>query len=146
MYFVRRLKKMKTIEQLTTDLAVATKKKADADAAIAAAEKQKADTEKKRADVVLFEFPGANGHVARCRIPTAAVIHYGLFRILLGSSGATVRNIVQKLMPADPAALYGSGDETALAFCSKSLFHKYPSKTTTYIQSTNNEHIKITYS
>ena len=95
MYFVCRLKKMNTIKQLTTDLAVATKKKADADAAIATAEKQKADEEKRRADVVLFEFPGANGHVARCRIPTAAVIHYGLFRILLSSSGATVRNIVQ---------------------------------------------------
>ena len=77
---------MKTIEQLTTELAVATKKKADADAAIAAAEKQTADEEKRRADVVLFEFPGANGHVARCRIPTAAVAERGLFRILLGSS------------------------------------------------------------
>ena len=83
---------MKTIKQLTTDLAAATKKKADADAAIAVAEKQKADTEKKRADVVLFEFPGANGHVARCRIPTAPVIHYGVFRILLGSSAHRARS------------------------------------------------------
>ena len=100
MYFVCRLKKMNTIKQLTTDLAVATKKKADADAAIAAAEKQKADTEKKRADVVLFEFPGANGHVARCRIPTAAVVHRGLFRLLLGSDVSTsdvITDIVPKL-------------------------------------------------
>ena len=62
-------------------------------------EKQKADVEKKRVDVVLFEdrvakhqaeaafvwitvIQPSNEIVSKCRIPTAAVIHYGLFRIL----------------------------------------------------------------
>jgi hypothetical protein len=58
-------------------------KEAEASAALAAAEKQKADAEKKRADAVLFEISGANGLVCRCRIPTAAVAQHGLFGILL---------------------------------------------------------------
>ncbi len=59
-------------------------KEAEANAALAAAEKQKADAEKRRADVVLFEISGATGLVCRCHIPTAAVAQRGLFRILLG--------------------------------------------------------------
>ena len=120
MYFVCRLKKMNTIKQLTTDLAVATKKKADADAAIAAAEKQKADEEKRRADVVLFEFPGANGHVARCRIPTAATIHYGVFRLLLGSDVSTsdvITDIVPKLCGITDSSNYDPATFTGNVFC-----------------------------
>jgi hypothetical protein len=65
--------------------------------ALAAAEKQKADAEKKRADMVLFEISSANGLVSRCRIPTAAVAQRGLFRILLGSGApSTVLNVQQK--------------------------------------------------
>ena len=73
----------------------------EATAALAEATKQEKDTEKKRADVVLFEFPGANGHVARCRIPTAAVIHYGVFLILLGSGSTTITNVKAKYADAD---------------------------------------------
>ena len=98
MYFVCRLKKMKTIEQLKTDLAAATKEKADADAALVVAEKQKAEAEKKRVDAeagfITFVISGAGGLVSKCRIPIAAVIQRGVFRILLGSS--EISNITQK--------------------------------------------------
>jgi hypothetical protein len=70
--------------------------------ALAAAEKQKADAEKKRVDAVLFEISDANGLVCKCRIPTAGVAQRGLFRILLGSSMApsTVSNVQQKSQSA----------------------------------------------
>ena len=97
MYFVCRLKKMKTIEQLKTDLAAATKEKADADAALVVAEKQKAEAEKKRVDAeagfITFVISGAGGLVSKCRIPIAAVAQRGLFRIMFGSSGVSVTNI-----------------------------------------------------
>ena len=110
MYFVCRLKKMNTIKQLTTDLAVATKKKADADAAIAAAEKQKMDTEKKRADVVRIEISCPEGLVARCicQIPIAAVIQLGLYRMLEGSA-PVVTNILNKI----PVEDYGPIEDRA---------------------------------
>ena len=67
--------------------------------------------------MVLFEFPGANGHVARCRIPTAAVIHYGVFRILLGSSGISniseISNITQKYIDVTPT---GTVDWTSVEY------------------------------
>jgi hypothetical protein len=72
-------------------------KEAEANAVLAAVEKQKADAEKKRADMVLFEISGATGLVCRCHIPTAAVAQRGLFRILLGSGApSTVSNVQQK--------------------------------------------------
>jgi hypothetical protein len=72
-------------------LVVLRNKEAEASAALAAAEKQKADAEKKRADAVLFEIAGATGLVCRCRIPTAAVAQRGLFHILLGSGVTDVQ-------------------------------------------------------
>jgi hypothetical protein len=85
---------MKTIEQLKTDLAAATKEKADADAALVVAEKQKAEAEKKRVDAeagfITLVISGAGGLVSKCRIPIAAVAQLGLFRILCG---VTVTNI-----------------------------------------------------
>ena len=81
---------MKTIEQLT-------KEKADADAALVVAEKQKAEAEKKRVDAeagfITLVISGAGGLVSKCRIPIAAVAQRGLFRIMFGSSGVSVTNI-----------------------------------------------------
>ena len=97
MYFVCRLKKMKTIKQLKTNVVAATKEKADADAALVVAEKQKAEAEKKRVDAeagfITFVISGAGGLVSKCRIPIAAVAQRGLFRIMFGSSGVSVTNI-----------------------------------------------------
>ena len=92
---------MKTIEQLKTDLAAATKEKADADAALVVAEKQKAEAEKKRVDAeagfITFVISGAGGLVSRCRIPIATVAEHGLFRILLGS-GPEISNMIDKAL------------------------------------------------
>ncbi len=84
------------MEAAQAALADLRNKEAEANAAIAAAEKQKADAEKKRADVVLFEITGANGLVSKCRIPTAVVAQRGLFRILLGSGISSVADVQQK--------------------------------------------------
>ncbi len=48
--------------------------------------------------MVLFEITGATGLVCRCRIPTVAVAQRGLtmFRILLGSGDAVVRDVGNK--------------------------------------------------
>ena len=62
-------------------------KEAEADTALVTEEKLDADAEKKRADAVLFEISGPGGRlVCRCRIPTDAMIQYGVFRILTGTS------------------------------------------------------------
>ncbi len=89
--------KMKAQAALEAALVDLRNKEAEANAVLAAAEKQEADAEKKRANVILFEITGANGLVCRCRIPTAAVAKRGLFRILLGSGTSPVlENIQQK--------------------------------------------------
>ena len=76
-------------------LVVLRNKEAEANVELAA-EKQKADAEKKRADAVLFETSGAEGLVCRCHIPTAVVAQRGLFRILLGD---TVTEVMTKGVP-----------------------------------------------
>ena len=49
---------------------------------------------KKRAEVVLIDIPGANGHVTSCHIPTEAVVRYGLSRLLSGQTN--VSNVISK--------------------------------------------------
>ena len=58
------------------------------EAAIAMEEKRKLGAAKQRVETVLVEILGPDGHVGRCPIPIAMVVQLGLFRILLGSSGA----------------------------------------------------------
>ena len=62
------------------------KLRVEEEAAIAMEEKRKLGTAKQRVETVLVEISGPNGHVGRCRIPTAVVVQLGLFRILLGSN------------------------------------------------------------
>ena len=64
------------------------KLRVEEEAAIAMEEKRKLGAAKQRVETVLVEILGPDGHVGRCRIPTAVVVQLGLFRILLGSSGA----------------------------------------------------------
>ncbi len=87
-------------------------KEAEVNAVLAVAEKQKADAEKKRADVVLFEISGANGLVCRCHIPTAAVAQRGLFRILLGSPIVNYHStMTYESGITDVTGKYGQGED-----------------------------------
>ena len=72
----------------------------EATAALAEATKQEKDTEKKHADaeagfIMFIVSSAASGLVSKCRIPTAAVAQYGLFRILLGDT-VSVSNVSDK--------------------------------------------------
>ena len=78
-------------EELKLEAELKARRAARKDAAKAASdleEKQKVGAAKRRVEAVLVEILGPDGHVGRCRIPTAVVVQLGLFRILLGSSGA----------------------------------------------------------
>jgi hypothetical protein len=75
------------------DVKLAQAKLDEVTAALAEATKQEQDEEKKHADAeagfIMFVVSSATlGLVSKCRIPTTAVAQRGLFRILLGSSGA----------------------------------------------------------
>ncbi len=102
-----KMKAQAALEAAQAALVDLRNKEVEASAVLAAAEKQKAYAEKRRADVVLFEIAGTNGLVCRCHIPTAAVAQHGLFCILLGSSGAPsgIEDIQQKYGQT-AAALY----------------------------------------
>ncbi len=93
-----KMKAQAALEAAQAALVDLRNKEAEANAVLAAAEKKKADAEKKRANMVLFEISSANGLVSRCRIPTAAVAQLGLFRILLGSGAPStvVTNVESK--------------------------------------------------
>ena len=76
-----------------------TEEKKTADLA-ADAKKRKAGEEKRRVNMVHIAISCPEGLVARCQIPTEAVIQLGLFRILLGSMSVT--NIAEKTGPYGP--------------------------------------------
>ena len=90
-----------------------TEEKKTADLA-ADAKKRKAGEEKRHVNMVHIAISCPEGLVARCRIPTAAVIQLGLFR-LLGGDKIDVSNVVDKISiePNSTQTLSKKADMTA---------------------------------
>ena len=77
-------------------------------AAKAASDLEEVGAAKRRVEAVLVEILGPDGHVGRCRIPTAVVVQLGLFRVLLGSdTRSTVSDVTDKIDPNSTLNFYG---------------------------------------